>query len=115
MYEVEVRDEFSAAHFIKLYDGSWEPRHGHNWEVTATVEAEREGDAAAFCEGLDAWVAGVDYTLLNDQPSLAERNPTAELLAQWAFEHLRGAGLRPVAVKVREKANYWALCREGLP
>jgi hypothetical protein len=41
------------------------------------------------------------------------RNPTAEVLAEQAFLHLQGAALQPCWVKVREKANYWALCHGG--
>jgi len=52
----------------------------------------------------------VDYTLLNAQESLAGRNPTAELLAQWLFRFLEGRGEAAVKVKIREKANYWAAC-----
>jgi hypothetical protein len=49
--------------------------------------------------------------VLNEQSRLARRNPTAELLAQWALEHLDAAGFQATRAKVREKANYWALCR----
>lgn len=105
------RRPFVADHFHDL-PGFVEARHGHNWEVAATVEADPAREAA-FAAELDHWVAAVDYTLLNEQPWLAGRNPTAELLAQWAFEHLAGAGYAPRAVKVREKANYWALCRNA--
>lgn len=106
---------FVADHFHDL-PGFQEDRHGHNWEVRATLDA---GDAASgdldrrVDAALDAWVSRVDYALLNHQPSLAGRNPTAELLAQWAFEDLAAAGLAPMAVRIREKANYWACCRAG--
>ena len=103
---------FVADHFHDL-PGFVEARHGHNWEVAATVEAAHEREESGFLRGLGAWVESVDYTLLNEQPWLQGRNPTAELLAQWAFEHLAAQGLHPVAVKVREKANYWALCGRG--
>lgn len=108
------RRPFVADHFHDL-PGFVEARHGHNWEVMATVAVADAGEEPAFARGLDGWVAGVDYTLLNEQPALAGRNPTAELLAQWAFEHLAAEGLRPVAVQVREKANYWARCRSAQP
>ncbi len=88
-----------------------EARHGHNWMVEAAAWLEREDDAARFDAALDAWVEGLDYTVLNAQPRLARRNPTTELLAQWACEHLAVSGFQVDAVKVREKANYWALCR----
>ena len=40
MFEVVVEDEFSAAHFLKLYDGRWELRHGHDWKVAVVVRSE---------------------------------------------------------------------------
>lgn len=102
---------FVADHFHDL-PGFVEARHGHNWELAATVAADTLQDDAALARGLATWVEQVDYTLLNELPRLAHRNPTAESLAQWAFEHLHTLGLRPLVVKVREKANYWALCRK---
>ena len=88
-----------------------EARHGHNWMVEATVLLDDNSAEGAFADALDAWVKCLDYTVLNTQPRLQDRNPTTELLAQWACEHLAGAGFRVDSVKVREKANYWALCR----
>ncbi|MBI3130823.1 MAG: 6-carboxytetrahydropterin synthase [Acidobacteria bacterium] len=109
-FELRHHRRFVADHFHDL-PGFQEDRHGHNWEVEAGVRLADEGREAAFVASLEAWVKGVDYTLLNDQPWLAQRNPTAELLAQWAAEHLLEAGFDVTTVKVREKANYWALCR----
>ncbi len=105
---------FVADHFHDL-PGFQEDRHGHNWEVRATVDARGEDLEAAARRvdaALEAWIASVDYTLLNGQAALAGRNPTAELLAQWALEDLAHAGLAPLEVRIREKANYWALCRK---
>lgn len=112
VFTLSLRRPFVADHFHDL-PGFQEDRHGHNWEVEAAADLDSERDEAAFAAALDAWVAAVDYRLLNDLPPLAGRNPTAEALAQWAFEHLRAAALRPCSVRVREKANYWALCRAG--
>jgi 6-pyruvoyl-tetrahydropterin synthase len=110
---LSLRRPFVADHFHDL-PGFQEDRHGHNWEVEATVEIASEVDEAAFAETLDAWVAAIDYRLLNELPPLAGRNPTAEVLAEKAFLFLQGAALKPRWVKVREKANYWALCHSGL-
>lgn len=107
---LSLRRPFVADHFHDL-PGFQEDRHGHNWDVEAAVEVATEADEPAFAEALDAWVATMDYRLLNDLPELAGRNPTAEVLAEQAFLFLRGAALKPSWVKVREKANYWALCR----
>lgn len=109
---LSLRRPFVADHFHDL-PGFQEDRHGHNWDVEAAVEVASEADEPAFAKALDAWVATLDYRLLNDLPELAGRNPTAEVLAEQAFRHLQGADLKPSWVKVREKANYWALCRAG--
>jgi len=110
---LSIRRPFVADHFHDL-PGFVEERHGHNWEAEATFACGDEGEAA-FGGALDAWVAGMDYSLLNQQETLAGHNPTAELLAQDLFRHLEAGGRPVVRVKVREKANYWAACsRETL-
>jgi 6-pyruvoyl-tetrahydropterin synthase len=100
---------FVADHFHDL-PGFVEARHGHNWEAEATFAIQDEGQEAACASALDTWVRQVDYTLLNAQASLQGRNPTAELLAEWLFQFLEGAGRPAQRVKIREKANYWAAC-----
>ncbi len=111
-FTVSLRRAFVADHFHDL-PGFQEDRHGHNWEVEAAVAFTTEAEEPAFAKALDAWVAAVDYQLLNALPSLADRNPTAEVLAEHAFHYLQGAALKPSWVKIREKANYWALCCSG--
>jgi 6-pyruvoyl-tetrahydropterin synthase len=111
-FTLSLRRPFVADHFHDL-PGFQEDRHGHNWEVEATVELEDEAGESVFAAALDSWVATIDYRLLNDLTSLAGRNPTAEVLAEQAFEQLSRAALQVRWVKVREKANYWALCQAG--
>ena len=109
---LSLHRHFVADHFHDL-PGFQEARHGHNWELEATVVLETANQEAVLEGALDAWIQGVDYTLLNELPDLARRNPTAEALAAWAFTFLEASGLNPVQVKVREKANYWAACRRA--
>jgi 6-pyruvoyl-tetrahydropterin synthase len=111
-FTLSLHRVFVADHFHDL-PGFQEDRHGHNWEVEAAVELTSETEEPAFAAALDAWVHAIDYRLLNELPPLAGRNPTAEVLSEHAFHHLQGAALKPRWVKVREKANYWALCRSG--
>jgi len=111
-FTLSLRRPFVADHFHDL-PGFQEDRHGHNWEVEAAVELAGASEEAAFTAALEAWVAAHDYQLLNALPPLAGRNPTAEVLAEQAFLHLRAAALQPRWIKVREKNNYWALCRAG--
>ena len=107
--ELTLQRPFVADHFHDL-PGFQEDRHGHNWTVDARVHLQDPADEAPAQAALDRWVAAVDYRLLNPEARLKGRNPTAELLAQWCFEDLAAAGARPLRVKVREKANYWAAC-----
>lgn len=111
-FTLSLRRPFVADHFHDL-PGFQEDRHGHNWEIEAAADLAEDADEALLAAALDAWVAAVDYRLLNDLSPLAGRNPTAEALAEWALRDLQAAALKPRWVKVREKANYWALCRAG--
>jgi 6-pyruvoyl-tetrahydropterin synthase len=106
---LSLRRPFVADHFHDL-PGFVEERHGHNWEAEATFALAGPEGEPACAMALEAWVASVDYTLLNGQEQLAGRNPTAELLAQWLFLYLETRGFRVERVKIREKANYWAAC-----
>jgi 6-pyruvoyl-tetrahydropterin synthase len=114
VFRLSLQRHFVADHFHDL-PGFQEARHGHNWELEATVALEEPQEEQLLTETLDAWIKGVDYRLLNELPALAGRNPTAEALAQWAFRFLEEHDLLPVQVKVREKANYWAACRSAGP
>lgn len=109
-FTLSHRRPFVADHFHDL-PGFQEDRHGHNWEVEAAVRLDSEAQEPVFIQALEAWVGSLDYRLLNDLEPLAGRNPTAEVLAEHAFRYLQGAALEPAWVKIREKANYWALCR----
>jgi 6-pyruvoyltetrahydropterin/6-carboxytetrahydropterin synthase len=40
-FEITVKSTFSASHQLRLYDGSLEALHGHNWTVVVTVGAEQ--------------------------------------------------------------------------
>lgn len=113
-FEVIVRDEFSAAHQLRLLDGSLEPLHGHNWEV----EVELAGPK------LDSMEVLIDFTHvqavlrkaaarlhdrhLNDLPEFAGRNPSAEQVAVYFRDAVQPAlttGVRMVRVRVWETRN----------
>jgi 6-pyruvoyltetrahydropterin/6-carboxytetrahydropterin synthase len=87
MFEITVTREFSAAHQLRLYDGSLEPLHGHNWRVTVTVAApalDAIGVVMDFHElerRIDAIVAPMHNSHLNDHEAFARANPSAENVA----------------------------------
>lgn len=103
---------FVADHFHDL-PGFREARHGHNWEAQVSVDRDDGNTDDLFSKALDEWISAIDYQLLNEQPFMEGRNPTAEVLAEQLLRYLQGRDFRAVEVKIREKRNYWAACMEN--
>ena len=87
-FEISTTREFSAAHALRLYDGSMEPLHGHNWRVRATVRAQgldSMGVVMDFHElerRVDALLAPLHNGNLNELPPFNDGlNPSAEHVA----------------------------------
>jgi 6-pyruvoyltetrahydropterin/6-carboxytetrahydropterin synthase len=111
MFEVSVCDWFSAAHQIRLPDGTVEPLHGHNWRVEVTFCGERLDaddllvDFVVVQRRLKEVLSSLHDTNLNESPPLAGRNPTAEAVAAWIGGRMRTAlpdGVRVSCVSVEE-------------
>lgn len=95
MYEITVKRVFGAAHGIRLYDGSVESPHHHDWSVEVTVGAEQLDEIEVVMDfhvleqGLDALLGQVEKRCLNDVPPFASErgdlaiNPSAERVAWW--------------------------------
>ena len=88
-FEITTTRRFSAAHALRLYDGSLEPVHGHNWRVKVTVAAQRLdaiGVVMDFHELerlVDEVVVPMHNRHLNDLPAFSDggMNPSAENVA----------------------------------
>ena len=114
MYEIEVQDEFSAAHFLKLYDGSWEHRHGHNWKVAVVARSEKLDsmgvvvDFEALKPNLKKVLAEFHERSFNEHPDFKDEklNPSTENIAQLICRRLssnfKSANARIVKVTVWE-------------
>ena len=96
MFEISTTRSFSAAHALRLYDGSLEPVHGHNWRVMVTVAAPKLdaiGVVMDFHELerlVDAIVAPLHNRHLNEcDPFARELNPSAENVALHVGRSLR--------------------------
>jgi 6-pyruvoyltetrahydropterin/6-carboxytetrahydropterin synthase len=96
MYSVRVEDGFSAAHFLQSYHGKCEKLHGHNYRVRVTVEGTRldEGgmlvDFGVLKGALGKITAELDHSSLNDHPAFSDGSPSAERIARFVFDRMRG-------------------------
>src|SRR5690349_11137107 len=107
-FEITTTREFSAAHQLRLYDGSLEPLHGHNWRVRVVVVAEKLdaiGVVMDFHELerlVDAIIVPMHNRHLNELPAFVkELNPSAENVALHIGRSLtlpRGVTLKNVEV-----------------
>jgi 6-pyruvoyltetrahydropterin/6-carboxytetrahydropterin synthase len=122
LFDIKVRDRFSAAHVIKGYPGDCEKLHGHNWQVTAVwrcrdlnalglgldfVEAKR---ALRSC--LDRW----EHVNLSEHPDFAVENASSENLARRLYRRLAAVDLGPArlwCVEVEETPDCCAVYTES--
>lgn len=96
MYIASIRTTFSAAHRIEGYEGNCAQPHGHNYRVEVHVAAQGVNetglsvDFRKLKQMAHAVVAQLDHRMLNDLPFFAEHNPTAENIARYLFDELKG-------------------------
>ena len=94
MYELSVKSEFEAAHFIKNYPGKCARLHGHNWIVEAVAQGTKLNelgiliDFKIFKSELNKILDELDHQYLNELEIFAKKNPTAENLAKEIFDKL---------------------------
>lgn len=118
-FEIATVRRFSAAHALKLYDGSMEPVHGHNWRVQVRVSAgelDAIGVVMDFHELerlVDAVVQPWHNRHLNECPPFAGGlNPSAENVALHVGRTLALPGaVRLVSVEVWETDENSAVYR----
>jgi 6-pyruvoyltetrahydropterin/6-carboxytetrahydropterin synthase len=91
-FEITTTRRFSAAHQLRLYDGSLEAVHGHNWRVKVTVGStgvDSIGVVMDFHELerlADAVLRPLHNRNLNEVPPFTSMNPSAENVARHVGE-----------------------------
>jgi len=118
MFEISTTRFFSAAHALRLYDGSLEPVHGHNWRVKVTVGAAKLdaiGVVMDFHELerlLDELISPLHNRHLNETKPFASLNPSAENVALHVGRELKlPEDVRLLSVKVWETDTNSAVYR----
>lgn len=93
-YELVIQSEFSAAHRLRLHDGSYEPLHGHNWLVEVHLtgpELDGAGMLADFTRiqpALAAITSELHDTCLNELPAFRATSPSTERVARHIHDRL---------------------------
>lgn len=120
-HEIEVTARFSAAHALRLHDGSAEPVHGHNWRVELAVRAPRLDAIGVVMDfhdlqaRLNEILAPLHHRHLNDLPMFQQANPTAENVAAHVAGAIRlPAGVSLASVRVWETDDCAAVVRFDL-
>ena len=96
MFQIEVTDEFSAAHFLKLYDGTYEPRHGHLFKVAVLAESEKLDSMGVVIDfevlkpALKKVLSEFEFGSFNDHPDFKndKLNPSTENIAKIIYDRL---------------------------
>jgi 6-pyruvoyltetrahydropterin/6-carboxytetrahydropterin synthase len=116
-FEIRINREFSAAHALRLYDGSLEPMHAHDWRVRVCVagELDRIGVVMDFhrLEALlDEVLAPMRNRTLNEVEAFSAMNPSAENVALHIARSLRlPSRVRLLSVEVWETGENSAIYR----
>jgi 6-pyruvoyltetrahydropterin/6-carboxytetrahydropterin synthase len=94
MYEVSVRDHFSAAHQLIEVGGGCERLHGHNFAVEVFVRSDTltdEGtviDFRVLKKALKEVLDILDHSFLNDLDAFKDIGPSSERLAAFIYKEL---------------------------
>lgn len=112
MFEITVKSEFEAAHFIKDYPGKCARLHGHNWIVEAIVQGDKLNELGILIDfkilknELNKVLDKLDHQYLNELKIFADKNPTAENLAVEIFNELETSEIFNGAAKLKAVKIY---------
>ena len=92
MYELSVKSDFAASHYLRGYDGKCRDLHGHTWKVEVVLQKSKLNtigmvvDFTVMKKKLREFLEDIDHHHLNDLPVFKKVNPTTENLAKYIFD-----------------------------
>lgn len=93
-YTIKIVTDFSAAHYLRNYEGKCARLHGHNWKIEVEIVAKTLDDVGMGIDFQDVkaetktLLEGLDHYNLNDMPPFDKINPTAENLSAFIYKSL---------------------------
>ena len=119
MYELSIRQDFDAAHYLRGYAGKCENLHGHRFEVVVTIKAEKldeRGISLDFTylkKVVNEIMQRLDHTNLNEVPPFDTINPSSENIARTIYQEiltkLTDARVNLSSVTVYESPDSWVI------
>ncbi len=94
VYEVSIKQSFSAAHILEEIGGNCENLHGHNFTVEVSVSSHKLKDAGILIDFkmLKEWTEeilnGLDHKYLNEVNYFKNISPSAENIAKFIYDRL---------------------------
>ncbi len=124
MYKIKIISNFSAAHFLRGYQGKCENLHGHNWKVEVSISSENLDSCGMLMDfsELKKLTAKVleelDHKHLNELPYFEKSNPSSENIACHIFnklkEEFKGKNCKLAKVNVWETDTSCASYKETI-
>ena len=112
IWRLTVRDEISAGHALRHYEGKCERLHGHNFAVELTVEGDKLTenvelllDFKVLKRALKEELALLDHQIINEVPPFDSLNPSSENISRHIFQaaDTSACHVRVHSVSVSEK------------
>ena len=94
MYEVTIKQSFSAAHMLNEIGGACEKLHGHNFVVEisiCSIVLSEEGiliDFRILKQWADEILKEFDHKYLNDISYFKDTNPSSENIARYIYDRI---------------------------
>ncbi len=94
IYEIYVKDHFSAAHALNGYVGNCSKMHGHNWIIESFIQCKKLNSIGIGIDFRDVKktvkdiLKKLDHTNLNELKEFKEINPTSEHIARFLYKEL---------------------------
>ena len=94
VYEVTIKQSFSAAHMLKEVGGACEKLHGHNFVVEISICSSvlsEEGiliDFRVLKQWTDEILKEFDHKCLNDISYFKDTSPSSENIAKFTYDRI---------------------------